>query len=201
MNAEPRVLRDKGGFLSPVVSLVEHEGRPAVLKDYRPRNAFTRAVLGPVLARREFAVLRRLEGVPGIPRAYKIVEGRALLMEYIDGKTLGKFRPGELPDAVFARLAETVRAMHRRGVVHLDLRQKKNIVVAGDRPYLIDFANALVVRGRLAAGLRAIDETGLLKFKARNFPHLLTAADRDLLESHRLLRRFWIFTPRGKRSR
>jgi RIO-like serine/threonine protein kinase len=201
MNAEPRVLRDKGGFLSPVVSLVEHEGRPAVLKDYRPRNAFTRAVLGPVLARREFAVLRRLEGVPGIPRAYKIVEGRALLMEYIDGKTLGKFRPGELPDAVFARLAETVRAMHRRGVVHLDLRQKKNIVVAGDRPYLIDFANALVVRGRLAAGLRAIDETGLLKFKARNFPHLLPAADRDLLESHRLLRRFWIFTPRGKRSR
>jgi RIO-like serine/threonine protein kinase len=201
MNAEPRVLRDKGGFLSPVVSLVEHEGRPAVLKDYRPRNAFTRAVLGPVLARREFAVLRRLEGVPGIPRAYKVVEGRALLMEYVEGKTIGKFRPGELPDAVFGRLAETVRAMHRRGVVHLDLRQKKNIVVAGDRPYLIDFANALVVRGRLAAGLRAIDETGLLKFKARNFPHLLTAADRDLLESHRLLRRFWIFTPRGKSSR
>lgn len=201
MSVQPRVLRDKGGFLSPVVSLVEHEGRPAVLKDYRPRNAFTRAVLGPVLARREFAVLRRLEGVPGIPRAYGIVEGRALLMEYVEGKTLGKFRPGELPDAVFARLAETVRAMHRRGVVHLDLRQKKNIVVAGDRPYIIDFANALVVRGRLAAALRAVDESGLVKFKARNFPHLLTDADRGLLESHRFLRRFWIFTPRGKRSR
>jgi RIO-like serine/threonine protein kinase len=201
MNPEPRVLRDKGGFLSPVVSLVEHEGRPAVLKDYRPRNAFTRAVLGPLLARREYAALRRLEGIPGIPRAYRVIEGRALLVEYVEGKTIGKFRPGELPDAVYERLDETVRAMHRRGVVHLDLRQKKNIVVSGDRPYIIDFANALLVRGRIAAGLRAVDESGLLKFKARNFPHLLTAADRAFLESHRFLRRFWIFTPRGKSAR
>ncbi len=201
MNPGPRVLRDKGGFLSPVVSLVEHEGRPAVLKDYRPRNAFTRAVLGPILARREHAILRHLEGIPGIPRAYKVVEGRALLMEYVEGRTIGKFRAGELPDAVFERLAETVRAMHRRGVVHLDLRQKKNIVVSGDRPWIVDFANALRVRGRLAAGLRAVDESGLLKFKARNFPHLLTAADREFIGSHKFLRRFWIFTPRGKGAR
>ena len=201
MSLEPRVLRDKGGFLSPVVSLVLREGCPAVLKDYRPRNAFTRAVLGPILVRREFSILRHLDGIPGIPRAYAIVEGRALLVEYVEGKTIGKFRPGELPDAVFARLCETVRAMHRRGVVHLDLRQKKNIVVAGDRPYLVDFANALRVRGRLAEGLRAVDESGLLKFKARNFPHLLTDADRAFLESHRLLRRLWIFTPRGRSAR
>ncbi len=201
MSPEPRVLRDKGGFLSPVVSLVLHEGRPAVLKDYRPRNALTRAILGPLLVRREFSVLRHLEGIPGIPRAFRIVEGRALLMEHIEGRTIGKFRPGDLPDAVFGRLCETVRAMHRRGVAHLDLRQKKNIVVAGDRPYLVDFANALRVRGRLPAGLRAVDESGLLKFKARNFPHLLTRADRDFLESHRLLRRLWVFTPRGKSVR
>ncbi|MFN3485351.1 MAG: RIO1 family regulatory kinase/ATPase [Planctomycetota bacterium] len=192
----PRILRDKGGFLSPVISLVTHEGRPAVLKDYRARNAFTRAVLGPVLARREFAVLRHLEGIPGIPRAYAVLDGRALLLEYIPGRTLSKFRAGELSDLVFERLCETVRAMHRRGVVHLDLRQKKNIVVAGDRPYLLDFANAL--RGPAARALRAIDESALLKFKRRNFPHLLTDEDRRRLDAHRFWRRFWIFSPRGR---
>jgi len=193
------VLRDKGGFLSPVVSLVTYEGRPAVLKDYRSKNAVTRGVLGPALVRREYGILKHLEGVPGIPRAYAVLEKRALLVEYIEGKTINKFKPGELPDTVFGRLTETVRAMHRRGVVHLDLRQKKNIVVAGDRPYLVDFANAL--KGRSAAALRAVDESALLKFKQRNFPHLLTDRDREFLATHRFLRKFWIFSPRGKSVR
>ncbi len=48
----PRVLRDKGGFLSPVVSVVDHEGRPAVLKDYRKKNAVTRGLLAPSPAKR-----------------------------------------------------------------------------------------------------------------------------------------------------
>ena len=195
-----RVLRDKGGFLSPVVSVVPHDGRPAVLKDYRAKNALTRGVLGPALVRREFAVLRHLDGVPGIPRAYAVVEKRALLLEFVDGRTIGKFKPGELPDAVFGRLRDTVRAMHARGVVHLDLRQKKNILVTDDgRPYLIDFGAAL--KGRLTAALRAVDESALLKFKAKLWPHLLTDDDRSALRSHRLLRRFWIFTPRGKSVR
>ncbi len=194
-----RVLRDKGGFLSPAVSVVEHEGRPAVLKDYRRKNAVTRGLLAPALVRREFSVLRHLEGIPGIPRAYAILERRALLLEYVEGKTLGKFKAGDLPDRVFERLCATVRAMHGRGVVHLDLRQKKNILVAGDRPWLLDFANA--VKGRLTARLRAVDESALLKFKQRNWPHLLTDADREALRSHRFLRKFWIFTPRGKSVR
>ncbi|MBI3855929.1 MAG: phosphotransferase [Planctomycetes bacterium] len=194
-----RVLRDKGGFLSPVVSVVDHEGRPAVLKDYRGKNAVTRGLLAPSLVKREFAVLRHLEGLPGIPRAYAIVEKRALLLEYVEGKTINKFKAGELPDRVYERLCETVRAMHGRGVVHLDLRQRKNILIAGDRPWLIDFANAL--KGKLSAKLRAVDESALLKFKQRNWPHLMTDADREALKSHRFLRKFWIFSPRGRSVR
>lgn len=194
-----RVLRDKGGFLSPVVSVVDHEGRPAVLKDYRKKNPVTRGLLAPALVKREFAVLRHLEGIPGIPKAYEIVEKRALLMEYIEGKTINKFKAGELPDRVYERLVELVRAMHGRGVVHLDLRQRKNILVAGDRPWLIDFANAL--KGKLSARLRAVDESALLKFKQRNWPHLVTDADREVLKSHRFLRKFWIFSPRGRSVR
>jgi len=194
-----RVLRDKGGFLSPVVSVVEHEGRPAVLKDYRRKNAVTRGLLAPSLVKREFAVLRHLEGIPGIPRAYAVLEKRALLLEYVEGPTINKFKAGELPDRVYDRLVDLVRAMHARGVVHLDLRQRKNILIAGEQPWLIDFANAM--KGRLTAALRAVDESALLKFKKRNWPHLLTDADREALKSHKLLRKLWIFSPRGRSVR
>jgi RIO-like serine/threonine protein kinase len=194
-----RVLRDKGGFLSPRVTVVDHEGRPAVLKDYRHKNPVTRGLLAPSLVKREYAVLRHLEGIPGIPRAYAIVEKRALLLEYIEGKTINKFKAGELPDRVYERLADLVRAMHQRGVVHLDLRQRKNILIAGEQPWLIDFANAM--KGRLTSTLQAIDVSALLKFKARNWPHLMTAADREALRSHKFLRKFWIFTTRGKSVR
>lgn len=196
---KPRVLRDKGGFLSPVVSVVDHDGRPAVLKDYRRKNAVTRGLLAPSLVKREFAVLRHLEGIPGIPKAYAVLEKRALLLEYIEGRTINKFKAGELPDLVYERLCGLVRAMHARGVVHLDLRQRKNILIAGDQPWLIDFANAM--KGKLTAKLRAVDESALLKFKQRNWPHLMTDADRDAIKSHKFLRKFWIFSARGKSVR
>jgi predicted Ser/Thr protein kinase len=195
-----RVLRDKGGFLSPAVSVVDHEGKPAVLKDYRGKNLLTRGLLAPRLVRGEFDILRRLEGIPGIPKAYAIVEKRALLMEFVDGLTIGKFKAGELPDSTFDLLRDAVRAMHERGVVHLDLRQKKNILIdARKRPWLIDFGAAM--KGKLTSKLRGVDESALLKFKQRNWPHLVTDADREALKSHRFLRKFWIFTKRGKSVR
>ncbi len=196
-----RVLRDKGGRLSPVVSVVTRGGRSCVLKDYRPLGPLARGILGPMLVRREHGILKHLEGIPGIPRTFGIVEKGALLVEYIEGKTIGKYRAGDLPDEVFEQLCATVRAMHRRGVVHLDLRQKKNILISGDRPYLLDFASALRTHGVLGRQLTAVDESALLKFKQRNFPHLVTKEDRAFLDRHRFLRRFWIFTPRGRRVR
>ena len=200
------VLRDKGGFLSPVIRLVPHDGGRAVLKDFRALNPVTRGVLGPILVRREHAILQRLAGIPGIPRTYGVVDGRALLIEYVPGKTLGKFKPGELPDSVYRDLEATLDAVHERGVVHLDLRQKKNVLIADAdrRPHIIDFANAVRVDGALRVlrdRLKGVDRGGLLKFKARFFPHLLTAPDRAALKRQASLRKFWIFSPHTVRER
>lgn len=199
------VLRDKGGFWSPVVSRVEYEGKPAVLKDYRGKNIVTRGLLAPRMVKHEYEILRALEGIRGIPRAYKILEKRALLMEFVEGRTINKFKAGELPDDVYHRLVAVVHEMHDRGVVHLDLRQRKNILIAADgQPYLLDFVNALEKKGAVRAiweKLVGVDESGLLKFKERNFPHLLTEHDRERLAKHKFLRKFWIFSKRGKQVR
>jgi hypothetical protein len=91
-------------------------------------------------------------------------------------------------------------------VVHLDLRQKKNVLIADAdrRPYIIDFANAVRVDGALrllGEKLMAVDVGGLLKFKARFFPHLLTSPDRAALKRQASLRKWWIFSPHTVRER
>ena len=197
------VIRDSGGPISPVVRRGKYRGRPAIIKDYRTKHPLTRSLFAPSMVRREFEILKKLEGVSGVPRPYAILDGVALAMEYIEGRTLGKYLAGDLPVRVFDSLCGLVRDMHRRGVAHLDLRQKKNILITPDlQPYLIDFVTAVapgpgsLLRPFLPA-LQRVDETGLLKFKRRNFPDLLTDADRGALRRHRFWRRFWIFTPRS----
>ena len=58
-------------------------------------------------------------------------------------------------EGVLTELESAVRGLHARGVVHLDLRHRSNVLVARDgRPVLIDFASAVCFRpGGLGARL------------------------------------------------
>ena len=93
---------------------------------------------------REHEVYRRLEGVPGVPRCHGLLDGRYLVLEHVEGASLRRRELEAPPDtAFFARLLDTLRAMHRAGVAHGDLKRKDNILVAaGDVPYVIDFGIA-----------------------------------------------------------
>jgi serine/threonine protein kinase len=96
------------------------------------------------LLRREHAVYARLDGIAGIPRAYGLVDDKALALEYIAGPSLRE-QDSRLTDRerFFARLLDTVQAMHAAGVAHGDLKRKYNVIVgAGEHPYLIDFGIA-----------------------------------------------------------
>lgn len=97
------------------------------------------------LLRREHAVYERLAGVPGIPQTYGLVDGEYLALEYVPGPSL-RTHEAQLADrdAFFARLLDTLNAMHAAGIAHADLKRKDNIIVApGERPYLIDFGIAV----------------------------------------------------------
>lgn len=96
------------------------------------------------LLRREGDVYARVAGIPGIPRCFGLLHGRALALEYVAGPSLREHE-ARIADreAFFAKLLATVRAMHAAGVTHGDLKRKDNIVVgAGEQPYLIDFGIA-----------------------------------------------------------
>lgn len=205
--SDERIIRDKKGFTSPRITVVDWQGRPALLKDYGKKNIITRSLFAPVSVRREFRILKRLEGIRGIPRPIKIVNNNALLMEYIEGKHVGKFGPSGLPVKVYERLVAVVEAMHARGVVHLDLRQRKNVLIAEDlQPWIVDFTNALEIGPRsplrpFLGMLTDVDRSGLLKFKHRYFSAAVTPEEREFLRRHHFLRRWWLFKPHKHRNK
>ncbi len=127
---------------------VELEGAPVVVKDYLPCGWLMRTV-GAWLLRREVRIYRALAGCPGIPRLVGEVDRYALALEYLPGRNAGEYADGTLPREFFTRLEEVVEAMHARGVVHCDLKNRNNIIVGeGERPYLVDFTTAFRRAGR-----------------------------------------------------
>ncbi len=200
-----KVFRKTKGMLSATIREIEYRGRRAVLKEFRDTDPLPASIIGPAMLRREVAALQQLEGLPGIPRVYGKSGRQGLILECIDGLPMKSYKAGELPDRFFRALSDLVVQMHKRGVVHLDLRHNRNIMVTTrGEPVLLDFANAFcrnLLLDPCWGILRKIDLSGVLKQKYRNFPHLVTPSDEETLRRHRILRRLWILRKRGKHSR
>jgi serine/threonine protein kinase len=138
-----RVLQ-AGRGVHPDVLLVESPGGPVVVKDFSARAAGVRQWLGPWLISREERAYRQLAGVPGVPRLIGRLDAAALVLEYRPGVRVSRSLRGRLPVVFLAELERSVDEMHRRGVVHLDLRHRSNVLAGEDgHPVLIDFASAL----------------------------------------------------------
>ncbi len=123
------------------------DGRLAVVKDISNRNLPSRVLFARWLLAREYRAYLRLQGLAGIPKLFGKIDRDAFILEYIDGVPLSAFsRDAHIPVEFFDTLTELVQGIHSRGVVHSDLKHKKNILVGKDaRPYLIDFGTSWIV--------------------------------------------------------
>ncbi len=139
-----------GGESKPALLLIEERGRRAVVKDYLPCGWLLRVLVGPWLVSREARLYRILEGSTGVPRLIGRLDRCALVVEHIPGKACSEYPDGSLPMEFFERLEAVVNGLHERGVVHCDIKNRSNIVVAdGLRPYIVDFATAFTRQGPL----------------------------------------------------
>lgn len=192
----------KRRWYRPVVHLLELPGGGrAVVKDFLPCPAPWRWTYGRYLTGREAAAYARLEGVAGVPRFLGRIDAYALAVEWVPGRDLGKCPKGSLGPEVFERLGATVAAMHARGVLHLDLRQRRNVLVdGGGTPRVIDFSSGFTVDpggwwGRwLIRRLGGVDRSGVLKYKRRFLPDSLTPAEAEALRRLESWRRWWPFS-------
>jgi len=167
----------RGGGRNPDVLLVDLGDRQVVVKDFSPRARWLRTTWGRWSLRRELRAYRALAGLDCVPRPLGRLDALAFVVEYRPGRRMSRRLAGELPPGFPARLEAAVRDMHARGVVHLDLRHRSNVLVdAHGDPVLIDFASAICLRpdrwlGRLLLGwLAPIDRRAVAKWRQRLTP-------------------------------
>ncbi len=177
---------EAGSSRDPVVSLVSDGDRRFVVKDFAPRGPLVRGILGPFLIWRELRAYRALAGHPDVPRLLGRIDARAFAVEYRPGHKMSRRLAGTLPADFLPRLEAAIREMHARGVAHLDLRHRSNVLAdAAGRPVLIDFASAVCFRpGGLAARwllplFARFDLRALEKWRARLAPEERRATQAD----------------------
>ncbi len=181
----------------PDLRLIDWRGERAVAKDWS--NAWP--LMRPHARRcldREWRALAALADLPGVPRPLARLP-HAIVVSFLPGHPLQYARMWPAQRQVFFdALAACVERIHARGVVHLDLRQRRNILRGADgEPIVVDFETALVcnparVSGRIALGWgRRIDRLAILKHKRRYAWRLLTPRERRLTELLRVSRWAW----------
>lgn len=181
-----------------VLLAVTREGRFAV-KDYAAKSWWVRAT-GAMQLAREARAYELLQGVGGVPRLRRRIDSRAIAVEYVEAVRLPKFhklsrRPGLVP-----MLEELLDEVHRRGVVHNDIRSRDNLLVTpAGRVYLIDFSSASCFeksgfrRRLLMPILEKSERRALLKWKCALAPDTMTERDRTHHRRFTRLRKLWPF--------
>ena len=157
-----------------------------------------------LMLRREAHAYELMAGLPGVPHSPGMLDDTCLVLEFIDGESMKQARHGlEDPPAFYDRLREIISGFHALGVAHGDLKRKDNVlVVAGERPVVIDFGTA-VTRDRslfdrlMFRLVRRFDYNAWIKNKYDGDYDAIT--DEDLRwyrptiveNGFRLVRRFW----------
>ena len=192
------VCLSKGGFFKPDLSRVEVEGRLLMIKDIGRKSFLSRWTLGLWLIHKEWKIYSRLQGIHGIPEAVERLDRLAFAMEFVPGRPIQ--REETLSSSFFSDLERILRDIHLRGVVHLDLRHKGNILISeSGEPFLIDFNSSFsfkeggFLRRTLFPFLRWVDYGGFLKLKERVSPSSMTPPEITFLKGFNRLRRLWIF--------
>ena len=136
-----------GGRGKARVLLVEGSSGLAVVKDFATQPALVRATWARLVMALEARAYAKLAGHPAVPRWLDQIDRAAFALEYRPGRPLThEVRLAVGVDFV-ERLEQAVRAMHERGVVHLDLAHRSNVLVdESHNPVLIDFESALWLR-------------------------------------------------------
>jgi predicted Ser/Thr protein kinase len=188
----------KGNFGKPDLNQIEWEGRSLMVKDVRSKKFFLRWTLGLWLIHKEWKIYSRLSGAKGIPQPVERIDRFAFAMEFIPGRSILRGEP--LPPSFLPELEKVLREVHGRGVVHLDLRHKGNILVTEKgEPFLIDFNSSFAFKEKgflrrfLFPLLRWVDYGGLLKLKKRISPSLMTPEEMAFVKRFDRLRKLWFF--------
>ncbi|MFZ5560515.1 MAG: hypothetical protein ACOY41_03130 [Pseudomonadota bacterium] len=157
-----------------------------VVKDFSRQRGWLRRTLGSWLIAREVAALKRLQGLEGIPQGVVRVDRLAFAYRHVEGVPLASMLSEHLSSDFFNRFEALAEAMHRRGIVHLDLRQGSNVLVTADQqPVILDFHAHLRLPRRLAGLVRLLARLDLNAIHHLWNRYLLTVLSAELKPARR----------------
>lgn len=185
----------KNRTYGPNVRLISRNGKLVVEKSYRGKGLPVR-LLGCILIFWERFIYSKLQGIEGIPEALPAPDRLTLVTGFMGGENLKDASriPG---DAYFALLKDLISRMHKRGIIHLDLRNRRNYGIDDqNRPYLVDFATCLYIPwgGKTRRLLEALDWMGFAKVKNKILPQAMDEREKELLAFGERLSSIWLPT-------
>jgi hypothetical protein len=174
-------------------------GSRVVLKEWKPKSGALIRWWSRRIIQREMRHYEALQGVRGIPRFLGRLDDRAFLIEYVEAQPIRRRLPRPLLEAGMKSLEGVLEGMHARRFVHLDLRNKGNILIdARGGAWVIDLQQGLdcsrgILRRLFFPLLKRFDEKAILKFRARYMPETLDASIRDrLVKKHCVRKTSWV---------
>lgn len=182
-------------------------GKRWIIKDFSCCPPPVKKTWGRWMALREYKAYIRLAGLEGIPAEAFLLDKYAVGYRFVPGITLREADASKIPAWFFHELEKLVGRMHERNIVHLDLRNRRNILIDEDgRPYLLDFqsyADLNPLPGFLHNLLKDVDLSGVYKTWLKLRPDLMDERRMAHLKRLNKRRRLWILKgyPLGTRGR
>ena len=194
--AEGRVL-SPGRWANAVLRVIQRDGEQWVVKDFRPRSFLVRNTVGRLFVGREMRALARLAGLAGVPAGAFRIDAHALAYRYVAGIPFTGSPDERRTTEFFGAFERLLAEVHARGIVHLDVRNGRNVLVTEDgRAALIDFQSHLGtdhLPRALRGWLERYDMAGVYKHWERNQPQSLGESRTAQLSGMNRWRRLWPF--------
>ena len=180
------VLR-KASSTRPAVCVVEENGVRAVLKDFSANRFIYRNTVGRFLVWRERKAYKRLKALKGVPTFYRDIDGLALIVEEIRGRSMENLEKEiHLSEDFFKLLRVLVKEVHERGLAHCDLKRASNVLLGDDgKPYIVDWSSSISQRECRVFPLRAIygrflldDFNAIIKLQLRHCPESISPEEK-----------------------
>lgn len=185
----------EGRYANATVMRYSYGNLNITVKDFSGSPFLIRMTYGIFATNRETGILKSLNGIPSVAQKARKISPYTLIFHYIEGRALTRTE-GQLPSDFFVALSEGVDAIHKRNIVHLDLRNMGNFILGKDgRPYILDFQSGVRTRFMpkfLKHFLERIDLSGVYKCWDCKCGEELPPDGRKILEAVNRTRRFWI---------
>ncbi len=170
-----------------------------LVKDFSVCSLLVRNTVGRFLFYRETRALRLLSNIKNIPGPIITPNSYKLIYPYIPGKTLRESirDRDQINDEYFEKLEKLVITMHQCGVAHLDIRNRRNILITPqNEPIIIDFQSAIFTNylpKKIRRLLLDTDLSGIYKHWKKASNKTLTPEREKIINKINTLRKFWIF--------